>query len=160
MYRKITMGSGLAIVSFALLAINSAVAEERFQPQTRRDLKAAMQDEAFTVLQYRTYAEQARQEGKIDLAEFFEERSKDELRHFSSFAKLYGLVGDGLKNITKAIGDEYVLKADTYVKIADRAEAAGDKQVAEIFRQNANDEAEHIAMFKAVLVKTLKPNMP
>jgi rubrerythrin len=160
MYRKMTNGSGLAVVSIALLAINSAFAEERFQPQTRRDLKAAMQDEAFTVLQYRAYAEQARKEGKIDLADFFEERSKVEFRHFSSFANLYGLVGDGLQNIAKAIGDEYVLKADTYVQIAERAEAAGDKRVAEIFRQNAADEAEHVAMFKAALVKTLKPNKP
>jgi rubrerythrin len=154
------IGFSFAAVSVALLTFNSAFAEEKLQPQTRRDLKEAMQDEAFTALQYRAFAEQARQEGKTGLADFLEERAADELRHFKAFAIQYGLVGGDMQNMAKAIGDEYVLEVDTYVKMAERAEAAGDKQVAESFRQHAAEEAEHVVMFKAALAKFLKPNKP
>jgi rubrerythrin len=160
MYHQIKIGLSFAAVSIALLSSNYAFAEEKLQPQTRRDLKEAMLDEAFTALRYGAFAEQARQEGKPDLADFLDERSKDEIRHFKAFAIQYGLVGGDMLNVAKAIGDAYVLEMDTYGKMAERAEAAGDKQVAESFRQHAAEEAEHVVMFKAALTKFLKPNKP
>ena len=156
-------GFAVAALGLGLLMFTPALAEntaQHPQRQTREDLRAAMADEAFTVLEYTAFAEHARKEGKTKLAELFEQKVKDEKRHFNDFSELYGLVREDWHNIAAAIVDEYVLKAKTYVQMAERAEAVGDKEVAKTFHDTAASENQHQADFQDSISKALKPDTP
>ena len=83
-----------------------------------RHLQRQTKDEAFTVLEYAAFAEHARKEGRVELAEIFDQKVKDEEQHFRDLTRLYGLVREDWHNIAKAIVDEYVLRAKTYFQMA------------------------------------------
>ena len=148
----------VAMAGTVLLTFNLAVAEEKIQPQTRQDLKAAMQNEALTVLKYTAFAQRARKEGKIALAEILEQTAKSEQRHFTEAARMYGLVREDWHNLANAIVGEYAEFSQTYTQMAERAEAAGDKDVAKTFREIAAEEAKHHQDFQAAVSKSLKPD--
>ncbi len=157
----IRIGFAGAILGLGLLAFVPGFAEDMTQPlqrQTKEDLRAALADEAFTVQEYAAFAEHARKEGKTKLAELFEQKIKDEQRHFDDFSKLYGLVREDWDNIAKAIVDEYALKVKTYAQMAERAEAVGDKEVAKALRLVASSEGQHQADFQHSVSKALKPD--
>ncbi len=160
---RMRTGFGVAVLGLGLLTFLPVFAEDtsqHLQRQTREDLRAAMADEAFTILEYTAFAEHARKEGKTKLAELFERKIKDEKRHFNDFSELYGLVREDWHNIAKAITDEYVLKAKTYAQMAERAEAVGDKEVAMTFRATATSEGQHQADFQDSVSNALKPDSP
>lgn len=140
----------------ALLTLNSAFAEEGTHPQTRQDLKTAMQNEALTVLKYNAFAQHARKEGKVALAEILEQTAKAEQRHFSEVARMYGLVREDWHNVANAVVSEYAEFSQTYAQMAERAEAAGDKEVAKTFREIAAEEAKHHEAFRAAVSKSLR----
>lgn len=140
-----------------LLSLGAALADE-IKPETRRDLEVALQKEAYSVLKYRAFAENARKNGKITLAGLLEETAKFEEQHFFAEAKMYGLVGEDWNNLANAIVGEYNDYTDNYVKLAERAEANGDKQIATMYREIAADEEKHHKNFKAAVAKALKPD--
>jgi rubrerythrin len=146
------------MAGIALLTFSSAAAEETIQPQTRQDLKVAMQNEALTVLKYTAFAQHARKEGKIALAEILEQTAKSEQHHFSEAARMYGLVREDWHNLANAIVGEYADFRQMYTQMADRAEAAGDNDVAKSFREIAAEEAKHHQDFQAAVSKSLKPD--
>jgi rubrerythrin len=84
-----------------------------------------------------------------------EQTAKSEQRHFSEAARMYGLVRHNLAN---AIVGEYAEFSQTYTQMAERAEAAGDKDVAKSFREIAAEEAKHHQDFRAAVSKSLKPD--
>ena len=158
MQDRIPIALVVAVAMAALVSFNSAVAEQKIQPQTRQDLRAAMQNEALTVLKYTAFAQHARKEGKIALAEILEQTAKVEQRHFSEAARMYGLVREDWHNLANAIVSEYAEFSQTYTRMAERAEAAGDKDVAKTFREIAAEEAKHHQDFQAAVSKSLKPD--
>src|SRR6516162_3540590 len=158
MQGRISTALIVAMAGVALLSFNSAVAAKKIQPQTRQDLKAAMQNEALTVLKYTAFAQRALKEGKIALAEILEQTAKSEQRHFSEAARMYGLVREDWHNLANAIVSEYAEFSQTYTQMAERAEAAGDKDVAKTFREIAAEEAKHHQDFQAAVSKSLKPD--
>lgn len=152
----IRMALLVAATGFAVLTVNSAVADEEVQPQTRQDLVAAMQNEALATLKYTAFAEHARKEGKTALAELLEQTAKGEHRHFMEAARMYGLAREDWRNLSDSIVVEYAEFSKTYVRMAERAEAAGDKEVARTFREMAAEEAKYHQDFKAAVSKSLK----
>jgi rubrerythrin len=140
-----------------LLSLGAALADE-IKPETRRDLQVALQKEAYSVLKYRAFAENARKNGKVTLAALLEETAKFEEQHFFAEAKMYGLVGEDWNNLANAIVSEYNDYTDNYVKLAERAEENGDKQIATMYREIAADEEKHHKNFKAAISKALKPD--
>lgn len=156
MQSRIRMAFLVAATGFAVLPLSSAVADEEVQPQTRQDLAAVMQSEALATMKYTAFAEHARKEGKTALAELLEQTAKAEHRHFMEAARMYGLVREDWRNLSDAIVSEYADLSKTYVGIADRAEAAGDKEVARTLREMATEEVKHHEDFKAAVSKSLK----
>jgi len=146
------------IAGVALLNVNTGFAEEEIRPQTRQDLKTAMQNEAPTTMKYTAFAQHARKEGKVALANILEQTAKSEQRHFDEAARMYGLVREDWHNLAMAIVGEYAEFNQTYIQMAERAEAAGDKVVAKTFREIAAEEARHHQDFKAAVSKSLKPD--
>ena len=156
MPRKAAIIRGVTLASLLMLGATWAAAEGTLQQQTRDDLKSAMQNEALTYLKYKVFAEQARKDGKGKLADLLEATAKAEHRHFEEAAKLYGLAREDWHNLASAIVGEYAEYADNYAKMAERAEATGDKDVAKMFREIAAEEARHHQDFKAAINTSLK----
>lgn len=146
-----------ATASALLLSLGAALADE-IKPQTRRDLEVALQKEAYSILKYRAFAENARKNGKLILAGLLDETAKFEEQHFFAEAKMYGLVGEDWNNLANAIVSEYNDYTDNYVKLAERAEANGDKEVAAKYREIAADEEKHHNNFQAAVSKAMKPD--
>jgi rubrerythrin len=156
MQGRIRIAFFVAAIGTALLALNAAFAAEGVQPQTQQDLKTAMQGEALTFMKYTAFAQQARKQGKIALAEVLEQTAKAEHRHFMEAARLAGLVREDWHNLANAIVSEYAEFHQTYAQMAERAEAAGDKEVAKSFRAIAAEEEKHHREFQAAISKSLK----
>jgi rubrerythrin len=156
MQSRIRLAFLAAAAAIAVLTVNSAVADEEVQPQTRQDLVAVMQNEALATLKFTAFAEHARKEGKTALAELLEQTAKGEHRHFMEAARMYGLAREDWRNLSDSIVVEYAEFSKTYVRIAERAEAAGDKEVARTFREMAAEEAMYHQDFKAAVSKSLK----
>ena len=157
MRRRIPIAFAFAVAGIAVLALNSAAAEEAIRSQTRQDLKAAMQNEALTVLKYTAFAQHARKDGKLAFAELLEQTAKSEQRHFSEAAEMYGLVREDWNNLATAIVGEYADFSKFYAQMAERAEAVGDKEVARSFREIAMEETKHHKAFQAAVSKSLRP---
>lgn len=153
--RNLTM-SFLAAAGVTLFTFSPALADEALQPQTRQDLKTAMQNESLAVQKYTAFAQHARNEGKIALAELLEQTAKAEQRHFMEAARQYGLARQDWHNLSAAIVSEYGEYSRTYAQMAERAEAAGDKETARSFRDIAADEEKHHRDFMAAVDKSLK----
>lgn len=158
MQKRNHMAFSISAAGGALLILNAAVAGEGMQMQTRQDLNAAMRSEALSVLKYTAFAQHARKEGKIALAEILEQTAKSEQRHFMEVARMYGLLREDWHNLANAIVGEYAEFRGTYAGMAERAEAAGDNEVANSFREIATEEAKHHHDFQAAVSKSLKPD--
>lgn len=144
----------LVAAGAAILAVSagSALAADALAPQTRANLEAAMHGEAFAHLKYETYAEAAREHGREDLAKLFEQAAKVEAdEHFAREADALKLAGTDVANLTDAAKGERYENTIMYVKFAEEADRAGDKKVAAMFRQIAEDEGDHYAKYKAAL---------
>jgi rubrerythrin len=144
----------LAAAGAAILGVSagSAFAADTLSPQTRANLEAAMHGEAFAHLKYLTYAEAARERGREDLAQLFEQAAKVEAdEHFAREAGALTLAGTDAANLADAAKGERYENTTMYVKFAEEAEKAGDKKVAAMFRQIGEDEGDHYARYEAAL---------
>ncbi len=158
MQKRNHVAFSIAAAGVALLMLSTAVAAEGMQTQTRQDLNIALQNEALSVVKYTAFAQHARKEGKIALAEILEQTAKSEQRHFMEVARMSGLLREDWHNLANAIVGEYTEVSGTYARMAERAEAAGDKEVAKRFREIAAEEAKHHKDFQAAVSKSLKPD--
>lgn len=144
-----------ALVIGGMVALSGlSYAAGSLHESTKKDLMTAMQGEAFATLKYTAYADAARARGDAQLAQLFENTAKVERdEHFAEHAKLYGLVGSDADNLRNAIKGENYETTEMYPAMARRADAAGDKEVAQHFREVGADEAKHRDAFKAALAK-------
>ena len=154
------IASGIAAVVIALMSFGLAAAGEALQPQTRQDLKSAMENEAFTSWKYTLFAEHARKAGKFVLAEILETTAGMEHGHFMEWAKRSELVGDDWNNLANAIIGEYADDMAMYARLADRAEAAGDKEMAQRFREVRAEEEKHRDRFMKAASTSFEPDKP
>lgn len=120
--------------------------------QTKANLLTALHGEAFAYAKYRLFAEHARQQGRTDLADLFDETARTELlEHFREEADLVGLVGDDAANLQDAASGEAYEVDTMYRTFAEQAQAAGDTAAAERFAEVREDEMHHRAAFEAAL---------
>ena len=121
-------------------------------PHTRENLLSAMRREAFAFATYLLYAAQARQHGRPEVAELFEQVAEEEyFGHFTEQALGLGLIGMEAENLHLAIEEE-AFEADVmYRDFQAQAEAVGDHGAAERFRRLREDERRNRDQFLAVL---------
>ena len=152
-----TISLRTALVAFGVGAValsGLGYAAGSLQQSTAKDLTAAMQGEAFATLKYMAYADAARAHGNPQLAALFERTANVERgEHFAEHAKLAGLAGSDAENLRDAIKGENYETTQMYPQMAQRAEAAGDKDVARHFREIGADEADHRDAFQAAFQK-------
>jgi rubrerythrin len=144
----------LACALAGTMLAGTAFAEETLNPQTRKNLEAAMHGEAYANLKYQAYAEHARKSGHPEIAKLFDENANVEANeHFAREADALGLAKSDQANLADAMAGEHYENTKMYVDFANQAEAAGDKKVAALFRQIAADEGDHYASYKAAADK-------
>ncbi len=120
---------------------------------TLANLRSAMEGEAFAYAKYMRYADQARRDGNPAVAQLFASTAAIELNeHFASLANLAGLVAASTNaNLTDAINGEQHEADVMYPDYARQADAAGNTQAADLFREIAGDEKTHQKAFQAAL---------
>src|SRR6185369_6704245 len=117
--------------------------------QTRQNILAAMEGEAMATARYLLYAEQARRNGRVELASLFEQTAKEELHeHFAELGALVGIVGDDDANLAAAIDGERYEFETLYRRFAAEAREAGDTAAAAKFEELRRDERAHAAAFR------------
>ncbi|MDD3444863.1 MAG: rubrerythrin family protein [Zavarzinia sp.] len=146
------------LLAIAVIAGTPLVAAPSFakdlDPQTRKNLEAAMHGEAFANLKYLAYAEQARKSGHPEIAKLFDENANVEANeHYAREADALGLVGADEANLLDGMAGEHYENTKMYVEFAEQAEKAGDTKVAAMFRQIAADEGDHYESYKAAAEK-------
>jgi rubrerythrin len=153
--KTISLRAALTTFGVGAVALSAlAYAAGTLHGSTTKDLTDAMHGEAFASVKYMAYADAARAHGNPQLGDLFERTAKVERQeHFAAHAKLAGLVGSDADNLRDASTGEDYETIKMYPQMAQRAEAAGDKAVAQHFREVGKDEAKHRDAFKAALAK-------
>jgi len=142
-------GSQLRLTHFATVGYNGEMKE-----QTRDNLTTAMHGEAFAYAKYMLFAQHARGNGNVELADLFEKTAHVEFfEHFAEEAQLAGLVADDLENLRAAIAGEDYEVTQMYKTFAEEAAKAGDADAAARFNEVRGDETAHRAAFEAMLAK-------
>ena len=119
--------------------------------KTQDNLKAAFAGESQARNMYTYFAAVARKEGYHYVAKIFEETADNERRHAKDHFNLLGGIGDTAANLRQAIaGEDYETKT-MYPDFAKNADAEGNKQAANLFRQIAKIEAEHRDRYQKLL---------
>jgi len=116
--------------------------------KTEENLKAAFAGESQARNKYTYFAKVARKEGYHYIAKIFEETAENEKRHAKDEFALLGGIGDTLANLQEAIDGEHFETADMYPTFANEAEAEGNTEAANLFRQIAKIEAHHRDRYK------------
>lgn len=151
-------------ITFALLVVAVAVGfftmgrvwagKESLSKTTAEDLSIAMHGEALAYAKYMLYAEHARQNGNERLASLFEATANTErFEHFAEEAKLAGLVRSDAENVKDAMQGESYEVETMYRQFSEKAAAAGDKSVADVFAEIRGDEMKHRDAFKTELAE-------
>jgi rubrerythrin len=118
--------------------------------QTRQNILAAMEGEAMATARYMLYAEQARRNGRIELASLFAHTATAELHeHFAELGALVGAVGDDDANLAAAIDGERYEFETLYRRFAAEAKEAGDTAAAARFEELRKDGRAHATAFRA-----------
>jgi rubrerythrin len=111
--------------------------------KTDENLKAAFAGESQARNKYTYFAAVARKEGYHYIARIFEETADNERRHAKDEFALTGGIGDTAANLKAAFdGEDFEVK-DMYPTFAKEADAEGNKEAANLFRQIAKVEAHH-----------------
>jgi rubrerythrin len=139
---------------------------QTLHPETSENLLRAMRREAFAFARYLLYASQARQHGRPQLAELFEQVAKEEyFGHFVEHALELGLIGMEAENLHLAIEEEAyeaeVMYRDFQAQAQAQAQAGavGDHAAAERFLRLRENERRNRDRFLAVL-RALDPADP
>jgi len=119
--------------------------------KTQENLAEAFAGESQARNKYAFWAAAARKEGYHYIAKILEETSENERRHAKDHLKLLGQIGSTAENLKAAIEGETHETMTMYPQFAEQAEADGEKEAANLFRQIAKIEKHHAERYKKLL---------
>jgi rubrerythrin len=157
-YKKRALTIAVAAIALTALSSYPSFAKD-LNPQTRKNLEAAMHGEAYANLKYHAYAKDARAAGNEELAKLFEDTANVEANdHFVSEASALGLAKGSEKNLEDAMEGEHYENVKMYKDFSEQAAKAGDTEVARLFEDIRADEGKHYEAYKAALAKIAPKN--
>ena len=117
--------------------------------KTEQNLMEAFAGESQATNKYAYYASKAKKEGYEQIANIFEETSRNERAHAKIWFKLLhnGDVPSTLENLMDAANGENYEWTDMYKKFAEEARAEGFDEIAEKFELVGKVEMEHEARY-------------
>lgn len=119
--------------------------------KTKENLQAAFAGESQARNKYTYFAQVARKEGYHYIAKIFEETAENEKRHAKDHLQMLNGIGDTVANLKEAYGGEDYEVQSMYPGFAKEAEAEGEAEAANLFRQIAKIEAHHRERYKKLL---------
>ncbi|WP_274910963.1 ferritin family protein [Streptomyces sp. WZ-12] len=152
------MSTGALAVAISVPAAAAALLAPEMAPalhaQSRANLDASMQGEAYAYATYSLFADQARAQGLPSVRQLFRRTAAVELwEHFAKEAELRGVVGGNTANLQSAMKDEESRSHAMYPAFARQARQDGDTIAARLFEEIARDEsAQQAASAKALEV--------
>jgi rubrerythrin len=144
----------LGTISAGCMVIGEVMAQQqaKLNATTAANLSTSMHGEAFAFVKYLRYAQHARQNGNVALANLYEQNAKTErMEHFKEEAIVAGLVGTNKADLNDSIQGESYEYETMYKGFAEEASKAGGTIAAKRFEEIRRDEAKHRDAFKAAL---------
>jgi len=112
--------------------------------KTEANLQAAFAGESMARNKYTFYASQAKKDGYVQIASFFEETAGNEKEHAKIWFKLlHDGVSDTIANLKDGAAGEHYEWTDMYVNFAKTAREEGFAKIAFLFEEVAKIEKEH-----------------
>jgi rubrerythrin len=120
-------------------------------PETKNNLRTAMEAEAFAYAKFARFAACARMHQNLGVASLFQTVADEErIHHFSMEADLASAAGSDVDSLDDAISD--ISKQITmYEDFAAQASTAGDSKAADTFGRIRQDEIAHLHAFTSAL---------
>lgn len=120
--------------------------------QTEKNLKTALEGEAFAHMKYEYYASQAKKDGFVEIQDIFLETSQNEKEHGKVWFKLLhdGSVPHTLENLKESVEVEKYEWSDMYKKFAKTAREEGFDDIADLFERTSSIEKAHEERYKAL----------
>lgn len=116
--------------------------------KTLKNLQEAYAGESQAMVKYAFFASVARKQGYQQIAEIFEETSKNEKEHAKLHYKNLGLLGKTLENLKICIEGEHYEHTEMYPRMAKEAREEGFEEIAKTFEGISGVEESHEARFK------------
>lgn len=129
--------------------------------KTEKNLEEAFCGESKARNKYKIFAQKAREEGYLHIANIFDETSENEAEHGKIWLKLLngGRIPDTLSNLRTAAGTENYEWEDMYARFAKEAEEEGFNKIAFLFETIRSIEKMHMTrynkMAKEIIDNTL-----
>ena len=114
---------------------------------TAENLRAALAGESQAHVKYAAFAEQARRDGKPNVARLFEAVAYAEQVHATTHLRTLGGIGDTAKNVQGAFGGETFEIEQMYPAYDAVAQLQGEKQAARSIRYAVEAEKQHQALY-------------
>lgn len=132
--------------------------------RTEKNILTAFAGESQARNRYTFFASQARNEGFVQIADFFEDTADNEREHAKRLFKLLkggqvtiqadfpaGVIGSTADNLKEAAGGEHFEWEEMYPAFAKTADEEGFKDIAKVFRAIAVAEKQHEKRFLGLL---------
>lgn len=121
--------------------------------RTEKNLISALMGECYARAKYLFYADQARWEGRMELAELFERMAVNETAHAQIWFKQLGRQRSSEENLLDAITGEHGESTNMYPLFAQDAEAEGLTDLAALLRNVGQIESLHEVDFRKALAE-------
>lgn len=119
--------------------------------RTEANLKAAYAGESQARVKYEYYASKAKKDGYVQIANVFEETSRNEKEHAKIWFKLLSGIGDTTENLLHAAEGENYEWTDMYATFAKEAREEGFDHIAFLFDSVGRIEKEHEERYRKLL---------
>lgn len=128
--------------------------------QTEKNLKKTFNGESKATTKYRLFAEQARKEGFVYIANVFNETAGNELAHAREVYKDYlGQVKSTEENLMNSFMGETAEATKIYKEFEATAREEGFDEIADFYKELAEVEAEHDLRFRTIYNKLLNGSL-
>ncbi len=125
--------------------------------QTEMNIKAALAGESIARNKYSYFADRARKDGILELAEMYERLAKNEATHAKIwYTSLYGAIPGNLENLKAAAGGEFEEWSRMYPNFAKTAREEGFEDLAAMFEHVADIEKDHERQFMEAIIQHSK----
>lgn len=121
-------------------------------PKTKKNLEEAYAGESIARNKYDYFASAFRKGGYVQIANIFEETSRNEREHAKLWAKELGLIpADLIEELKSAIDGEHYENSTMYPRMHAEALEEGHEEIARLFKEVGEVEKKHEARYRKLL---------
>jgi len=119
--------------------------------KTEQNLWEAFKGESVARNKYSYFASKAKKEGYLQISKIFEETSENEKEHAKIWFKIISSIDTTKNNLKTSIETERYEATEMYPNFAKKAEEEGFPDIARLFKEVSEIEAEHAKRYQKLL---------